>query len=60
MVLVQGMRTMALEQSWSITNRIESCPWDGGRSVMKSMLTWENGNEFLSAEIGMSGGEVGW
>ena len=59
MLFVQGIRMIPLDKSWSTTTMRESNPCDMGRSVMKSIVTVENGSVSLSAGIGFSGGVVG-
>ena len=41
---VQGMKTDALVQSWSVTVRRESYPWDLGSLVIKSSAIVSNGS----------------
>src|SRR5258708_802859 len=40
----QGMNTAALVQSWSVTVRMESLPFDSGSLVMKSRAMVSNGS----------------
>src|ERR1700761_5250801 len=56
---LQGMNMDALEQSWSVTVRIESYPFDSGSLVMKSMATTSNGIASSLAYIGCKGAWVG-
>ena len=60
MATLQGINSAALVQSWSVTVRMESCPWDGGNFVMKS--TAISSNEVASGfrKIGCSGALVGF
>lgn len=60
MVLVQPDKIIPLVESWSATAMIECRPQEVGRLVMKSIDTVENGNAFILAAIGISGGMVGW
>ena len=55
----QGMKIVALEQSWSVTVSIESYPWDTGSFVMKSIATVSNGIASGFANIGWRGARVG-
>ena len=41
---LQGMKTKALVQSWSVMVRRESYPWDLGSLVIKSNAIVSNGN----------------
>ena len=50
---LQGMRIIALEQSWSIIVRIVLYPPDWGNFVMKSIAMVWNGSECLGV-IGIS------
>ena len=59
MVFVQGARIIPLVESWSATTMRVSLPPDGGRSVMKSMVTVVKGFACGFAAMGMSGGTVG-
>ena len=54
-----GMNIDALEQSWSVTVRIESHPLHSGSFVMKSMATTSNGVASSLVNIGCSGARVG-
>ena len=44
MVSLHGMKSIAFVQSWSVTVRIESYPWDGGSFVMKSTAIVSKGS----------------
>ena len=52
---LQGMRIIALEQSWSVMVRIVSYPPDCGNFVMKSIAIVWNGSE-CSGVIGIIAG----
>ena len=54
-----GMNIDALEQSWSVTVRIESHPLDSRSFMMKSMATTSNGVASSLANISCSGARVG-
>src|SRR3984885_4357191 len=59
MASLHGMNSAALVQSWSVTVRIESYPWDGGNFVMKSTAIISNGAASGFGKIGCSGALVG-
>ena len=59
MVLLQGMRITPLLSPWSTTTTKESCPFDLGRSVTRSMEIYLKGNRVFEG-MGLSGGMVGW
>ena len=43
-VFMQGRKMAALLQPWSMTVRIESNPFDSGRSVMRlKVMVWNGG-----------------
>ena len=55
----QGMNSAALVQSWSVTVRMESYPWDGGNFVIKSTAMTSNGAASGCGKIGCNGALVG-
>src|ERR1700735_5893994 len=59
MASLHGMNSAALVQSWSVTVRIESYPWEGGSFVMKSTVMTSNGVASAFGEIGCSRALVG-
>ena len=54
-VFEQGMNMAALLQLWSVMVRIESCPFNKGRSVIKSRAIVVNGGAACLAVMGMRG-----
>ena len=58
-VLLQGIEITPFVDPWSTTTMRESNFSLGGRSVMKSMVTWENGRPVVVPLIGINPGEVG-
>src|ERR1700687_2091274 len=58
-VSLHGMKSIALVQSWSVTVRIESYPWDGGSFVMKSTAIVSKGMASRVGKMGCSGAFVG-
>ena len=56
---VHGMNIEALVQSWSVTVRMASCPWEMGSLVMKSRATVSNGLASGVGVMGTSGARVG-
>ena len=58
MVFEQGMRITPFVRPWLTTTINESCPLDGGRSVMRSMESCLKGKGEEDG-IGASGGRVG-
>ena len=59
-VFEQGMRIIPFVRLWSTTERIESRPWTGGKSVIKSMERWVKGQVEVGPGIGRRAGRVGW
>ena len=59
MASLHGMNNAALVQSWSVTVRMESYPWDGGNFVMKSTAITSNGAASGFGKIGCNGALVG-
>ena len=59
-VLEQGIRITPFIRPWSTTERIESNPFDGGRSVMRSMDVWAKGLRDFGGSIGIKVGCVGF
>ena len=57
-VLEQGMRITPFVSPWSTTDRIESCPWLGGRLVMKSADIFAKGLLDFGPSIGAKGATV--
>jgi hypothetical protein len=43
LVFEQGMKIIPFVRPWSTTERIESRPQTGGKSVIKSMERWAKG-----------------
>ena len=58
-VFEQGMRITPFVRPWSTTTIKESCPFDEGRSVMRSTESCLKGRAEVDG-IGASGGRVGW
>ena len=56
MVLLQGRKINALEQSVSVMVRMVSYPPDGGSFVIKSSAMVSNGRASSMGEIGNNGG----
>ena len=54
-----GMKTVAFEQSWSVTVSIESYPCDTRSFVMKSIATVSKGIDSGFTSIGWRGARVG-
>ena len=59
MVFEQGMRTTPFVMLWLTTTINESCPLEGGRSVMRLTESCLNGSGEKEG-MGVSGGQVGW
>ena len=59
MASLHGINSAALVQSWSVTVRMESYPWDGGNFVMKSTAITSNGAASSFGKIGCNGALVG-
>ena len=59
MVFVQGARIIPLVELWSATTIRVSFPPDGGRSVMKSMVTVTKGFACGFTAMSMRGGDGG-
>ena len=51
-VSLQGIKTAAFEQSWSVTVSMVSYPFDGGNLTMKSIATVSKGS---ACDIGRMG-----
>ena len=51
-VLLHGVNMTLFASHWSVMTRIESYPFDSGRSVMKSIDTCENGLDSSAASTG--------
>src|ERR1700687_629519 len=49
---LHGIKSVALVQSWSVTVRIESYPWDGGSFVMKSTAMVSKGIASCTGNMG--------
>src|ERR1700744_1051869 len=58
-VSLQGIKTTAFVQSWSVTVNIESHPSDLGSLVMRSMVTTSKGVASGLAYMGCNGALVG-
>ena len=58
-VFEQGMRITPLVRPWLTMTIKESCPFDGGRSVIRSTESCLKGKGEEDG-IGVSGGRVGW
>ena len=56
---MHGMKTVALEQLWSVTVSIESYPCDTGSFMMKSIATVSKGIASGFANMGWRGAWVG-
>ena len=54
-VWVQGKNRVALLTSWSVIIRMESYPFEGGRSTISSNAMVENGWDDLSLVMGKRG-----
>ena len=59
MASLQGINSTTLVQSWLVTVRIESYPWDGGSFVMKSTAMTSNRVASGFRKIGCSEALVG-
>ena len=59
-VLLQGIKIAALEQSWLVIVRIVLYPSDTGRSVIKSIAIVWKGSGFGSLVIGKIAGLLGF
>src|SRR5689334_9942589 len=46
-VFVVGMSIISFVRLWSTTDKIESFPWDSGRSVIRSIEIWAKGRRDL-------------
>jgi len=57
---VVGTNIIPFVSPWSTMDKIESFPCDLGRSVIRSIEIWENGQLFFAAGIPCSGGLNGW
>ncbi len=57
---LHGMKMAALVQSWSVTVRIASYPFEQGSLVMKSRAIVSNGRASGFGKIGTRGALVGW
>ena len=58
-VFEQGIRIIPFVNPWSTTTRMESYPFTGGRSVMKSMEQFANGRVVEAPSMGRKEGFVG-
>ena len=58
--LVQGVSITPFVSPWSTMDRIESNPWDFGKSVNRSMAIWAKGMVEVGGAIGCSGGWDGF
>src|ERR1700733_11718849 len=59
MASLHGINSAALVQSWSVTVKMESYPWEGGNFVMKSTAMTSNGVASGFGKIGCNGALVG-
>ena len=59
-VLLQGMKTTAFEQSWSVMVSMVSYPFDSGNLTMKSIATVSKGNACNVGEMGCKVARVWW
>ena len=59
-VLLQGMKIAAFEQSWLVMVSIVSYPLDGGNLTMKSIATISKGNASGIGKIGRKVAQTWW
>ena len=59
-VLLQGMKIAAFEQSWSVMVSMASYPLDGGNLTMKSIATVSKGSACNVGEMGHKAAWVWW
>ena len=58
-VFEHGIRIIPFVNPWSTTMRMESCPFTGGRSVMKSIEQFTKGRVVGAPSVGRKEGFVG-
>ena len=56
----QGTKIIPFVRPWSTTEKIESSPRMGGKSVIKSMDIWAKGCVDVGLGIGINACFVGW